>query len=378
VEEHRLTPGDSLAILKRRKWQAIVPASILFTIAVLVSLLIPPSYSSTAVMLTERLEIPPDPARTTVMRHAEQRLRIIGQQVMTVGQLRTLIERYDLYSEIRRRESLDMAVAEMRQHITIDTIRAEILDMRTGHAARQADVTWTLSFEDGSAKITRDVTNALASLFLSENPEQRTTANPAADSLHTAAERLAAEIDTLKTRLAAVERQRVDQHAISALRRDYVNAMAKYRALREQSLQTQLVQSLARDRQGERFSLLEPPGAPEMSNTPNRLLILVIGFVLAGAGGVGVLLRLARLDTGLHGPCAIQLATPIPLLAVVPRIETARDRQTRRARTYTLAGIALTLALFATAVIHWLVMPLDLLWSLLMHRVDAAASGLSG
>jgi LPS O-antigen subunit length determinant protein (WzzB/FepE family) len=377
VEEHRLTLDGSLAILERRKWQAIISASILFAIAVLVSLLIPPSYSSTAVMLIERLEIPPDPARTKVMRHAEQRLRVIGRRVMTASHLSTLIERYDLYSDIRRRESLDMAVAEMRKRITLDAISAEILDMRTGHAW-PANVTWALSFEDGSAKIAREVTNALASLFLSESLKHRTTANPAADSLHTAAERLAAEIDTLKTRLATVERQRVDQHTINELRRDYGNAMARYRELREQSLQAELVRSLERDRQGERFSLLKPPVAPEKPDTPNRLAILVLGFVLAGAGSVGHLLLLECLDTGLHGPRAIQLATPIPLLAVVPHIETARDRQTRLKRTYALAGVALTLVLVATTVIHWLVIPLDLLWSLLMRRVDAAAPGLLG
>ena len=77
-------------------------------------------------------------------------------------------------------------------------------------------------------------------------------------------------------------------------------------------------------------------------------------------------------------PEAIQLAASIPLLAVVPYIETARDRQTRLKRTYPLVGVALTLALAATAVLHWLVMPLDLFWSLLMRRVDVAASGLLG
>ena len=378
MQEHSPTLDDYLAILRRRQWQTIVPTtSILFAIAVFVALLVPPTYRSTATMLIEGLEIPSDLARTKPMSPADQRLQLIGQRVMTTGHLGALIERYDLYPDIRRRDSLDMAVAEMRKRIELDVIGTAMPDTRIGRA-READITFSLSFEDRSARVDQAVTQELVSRFLSESLKHPTTANQAANSLHMAAERLAAEIDTLKTRLATVERQRVDQHTISELRRDYENAMAKYREIREQSLQAKLLQSFERDRQGERFSVLEPPGVPEKPDTPNRLAILVLGFVLAGVGGVGHLILLERLDTGLHGPEAIQLAASIPLLAVVPYIETARDRQTRLKRTYALVGVALTLALAATAVLHWLVMPLDLFWSLLMRRVDVAASGLLG
>lgn len=378
MQEHSPTLDKDLAILRRRKWQTIVPtASILFAIAVLVALLVPPTYRSTATLLIERLEIPPDPARAKAMSQVDQRLQLIGRRVMTTGHLGALIERYDLYPDIRRRDNLDMAVAEMRKHIKLDALGVAVPDIRTGRAHETA-VTCLLSFEDRSARVAQAVVQELVSLFLSESLKHRTTANQAANSLHIAAERLAAEIDMLKTRLATVERQRVDQHTISELRRDYENAMAKYREIREQSLQAELVQSLEHDRQGERFSLLKPPGAPEKPDTPNRLAILVLGFVLAGAGGVGHLILLERLDTRLYGPEAIQSAAPIPLLAVVPYIESTRDRQTRLKRTYTRVGVALTLALAATVVLHWLVMPLDLLWSSLMRRVDVAASGWLG
>lgn len=370
MQEHSLTLYDPLVILRRRKWQTIVPTTFaLFAIAVLVALLIPPTYRSTAILFIEHLEISADLARTKATSQADQRLQLIGQRVLTASHLGALIERYDLYPDIRRRENLDMAVMKMRRHIELDAISIAVLDTRTGRAW-EADVRCLLSFEDRSARVAQAVTQELVSLFLNESLKHRAAVNQAANSLYMAAERLAAEIDTLKARLAAVERQRIDQRTISELRRDHENAMAKYREIREQSLRAELLQSLERDRQGERFSLLEPPGVPDQSDTPNRLAILVLGFVLAGAGGVGHLTLLERLDKRLHGPGAIQLAAPIPLLAIVPYVENACDRQTRLKRTYTLIGVTLTLVLTMTVLLHWLVMPLDVLWSVLMRRIQ--------
>jgi len=113
VAEQRLRLDDYIAIIRRRKWQAIVPAFILFVIATLAALLIPPTYRSTASLLIEPQEIPPEPVR------ADQRIQVIGQRVMTTSNLSTLIERYDLYPDIHRREGIQMAVEEMRKHIKL-------------------------------------------------------------------------------------------------------------------------------------------------------------------------------------------------------------------------------------------------------------------
>ena len=57
-QEQELNLADFLAILKRRKWQLVVPALLLAVVAVLAALLIPAMYRSTATILIERQEIP--------------------------------------------------------------------------------------------------------------------------------------------------------------------------------------------------------------------------------------------------------------------------------------------------------------------------------
>jgi polysaccharide biosynthesis transport protein len=83
LDEQFQTLEDYLAILKRRKWQLILPIVLLAPIAVIVALTLPPIYRSTATILIEQQEIPPDLIRTTVTSFADQRIQVIKQRVMT-------------------------------------------------------------------------------------------------------------------------------------------------------------------------------------------------------------------------------------------------------------------------------------------------------
>lgn len=319
MEEHRLRLDDALAILRRRKGQAIVPAFILLAIAVLAALFIPPAYRSTAVLRVEYLEISVEPARTRSLDPIEQRLQTIARHVLTDDRLDTLIERHRLYPDIRR-ENREAAVARMRRHITLDMIGADIPDIDTGYAP-VAGTACSLSFEAESATIAQTVAGELAALFLHHNRKQRAAAEQSAVTLQSATERLAGDIEHLQTRLQALERQGVDERAVRALKGDYEQALARYRELREQSLQADSILASS----GEYFTLIEPPRLPDRPDAPNRTAILALGFVLAGAVGLGNLLLMERLDTRLYGRRAIESAAPFPLLAVVPPIERRRS-----------------------------------------------------
>jgi polysaccharide biosynthesis transport protein len=202
VEQQAQTLDDYLQILKRRKWQLIVPTALLSLIALLAALLIPAVYRSSATILIERQEIPDDLVRTTVTSYADQRIQVISQRVMTTSNLSNLIEKYSLYPEIRRKESINAAVEEMRKKIDLEMISADVLDPQSGRA-QAATIAFSLSFDHGSPEIAQRVTSDLVSLFLSENLERRAAAAGEATAfLQTEASRLGEEINRLEARLA--------------------------------------------------------------------------------------------------------------------------------------------------------------------------------
>ncbi|MGB5832510.1 MAG: Wzz/FepE/Etk N-terminal domain-containing protein [Thiohalocapsa sp.] len=202
MEEPLLTIEDYLAILKRRKWQLILPIVLLAPIAVVVALTLPPVYRSTATILIEQQEIPADLIRTTVTSFADQRIQVIKQRVMTTKNLGEIIQKYDLYPGIRRKVSLNAAVAEMRRNVGLDMISADVVDPRSG-SSKQATIAFSLSYESPSAGLAQKVTNELLSLFLNENLRQREAAVEEASAfLRDEAERLADQIRELEASLS--------------------------------------------------------------------------------------------------------------------------------------------------------------------------------
>ena len=155
---------EYLAILNRRKWQLILPIVLLLPIAVLIASKLPPVYRSTATILIEQQEIPPELIRTTVTSFADQRIQVIKQRVMTLKNLGELIEKYDLYPEIRQKQSLNAAVAEMRGNVDLDMISASVVDPRSG-SSKKATIAFSLSFKDRSGSVAQKVTNELVSLL---------------------------------------------------------------------------------------------------------------------------------------------------------------------------------------------------------------------
>ncbi len=210
MDEQLPNLGDYLAILKRRKWQLIVPAVLFATLVIVVALTLPPVYRSTASILIEQQEIPTDLIRTTVTSFADQRIQVISQRVMTTRNLGEIIEKYDLYASIRQKESLNSAVAEMQENIDLEMITADVIDPRSGRA-QAATIAFSLSFENPSPVLTQKVTNDLVSLFLNENLRQREAAvKEASDFLRKEAEKLADQIRSLESALATFKAEHRD------------------------------------------------------------------------------------------------------------------------------------------------------------------------
>lgn len=202
TEEEGIDLSTYLAIIKRRKWQLILPIVLLLPLAALVAIVLPPVYRSEATILIQQQEIPTELIRTTVTSFADQRIQVIKQRVMTVANLSALIEKYGLYPEIRQEQSINAAVEEMREDVGLNMISAEIIDPRSGRP-QEATIAFELSFRYGAATIAQQVVNELVSLFLAENLRQREEAvREASNFLQEEAEKLAAQIRGLEGALA--------------------------------------------------------------------------------------------------------------------------------------------------------------------------------
>jgi polysaccharide biosynthesis transport protein len=161
------------AAFKRRRSTFFAVVAISAILTSLLSFLWPSTYRSTATILIEQQEIPQELVRSVISSFADQRVQVISQRVMTTQNLLSLIERYDLYPDIRRAQPREVLLDKMRSDIGMHMISADVIDPRSGRPT-QATIAFTVSYQSRSPDLALKVANELTSLYLNENLTSRT------------------------------------------------------------------------------------------------------------------------------------------------------------------------------------------------------------
>jgi len=501
----------------------IVPALLIFIIAVVAAIVLPPVYRSTSTILIEEQDIPLEYVRATVNTFAEQQLQVINQRIMTTSKLLEIINRLGLYRDVRDSETTEEIVDQMRKDIKLQPISVDVVDPKTGRPTT-ATIAFSLSYEGKSdpAKV-QQVTNILTSLFLDENikvreeqasgissfieeemnkvksdlkeidkqlaeykqkninelpellqvnqqslnnaeqqkqmllerlsylkeregslmgelagtprdlldldkrrlqelklnlvsltkkfskdyPDVITTRqeieelekkisnesgasgnspmpdNPSYVNIDSQLKSIQGEIAAVNAQIANLDkgiteyRSRIGltpgvESSYSRLLSERNNTQAKYDDLMRKLMEARVSQGLEREQKGERFTLIEPPLLPEKPFKPNRMAIIVIGFVLGCGIGAGTAAAREFLDESVHEPEDLAFISSYPLLAVIPYIPNDQDlsRHNRMRKTVMKMLMIGAVAAFVIilAGIHLFYMHLDILWAKVQTR----------
>ena len=172
MDQHTLDLTDMITIVKRRRWYIIVPFLTVFAIATATAFLIPPKYRSTSTILIEDQEIPKEFVSTNVTSYADQRLQSINQKIIGTTRLLEMINRFNLYADIKKTKPIEEVVAKMRKDIKFNTINADVKDPRSGQPA-QATIAFSVSYDGNNPSVVQQIATELSSLYLSENLQVR-------------------------------------------------------------------------------------------------------------------------------------------------------------------------------------------------------------
>lgn len=198
---------EYLAILRRHAIQIIAVTAVFGAVAIAVAAGLPPVYRSTATILVQEQEIPPDLVRSTITSFADERIQVISQQIMTRAVLLDLVDKYDLYQKYRERESNESIVERMRKDIKLTTVDASISDRSSGRRVN-ATIAFELSYDSPHPDRAQKVVDYLVSLFLQENIKARQqSAAETTAFLSQEAERLARQIQEIEANLAAFKKR---------------------------------------------------------------------------------------------------------------------------------------------------------------------------
>ena len=169
--------------------------------------------------------------------------------------------------------------------------------------------------------------------------------------------------------LKKIENSPLVEKEYNDLIRDYENAKYKYNEIMNKLMEAKIAQGMEESQRGERFNIIDPAELPEKPYKPNRLAIILIGFVLAMGAGVGIAAIQESVNTAVKTEDEITKITGVPLFSTISMIETDQEKKAKQTKRWlwVLAGIgAIILAL---VFINYFVMPLDIAWIKIQKRL---------
>jgi polysaccharide chain length determinant protein (PEP-CTERM system associated) len=189
----KYTPDDYLRILWSRRWVIAIPAVVIASATAVASLFLPDWYRATTTILIIPQRVPESFVQPTVTADLSERLQSIQQEILSRTRLERIVQEFDLYPRERSRGAImEDVIEQMRRDINVGLSRPR--------NRREAVTNFTVSFNANNPRTAMRVTERLASLFVSENVEDRTLLADQTDQF------LAAQLEEARRNLVEKER----------------------------------------------------------------------------------------------------------------------------------------------------------------------------
>lgn len=166
------------------------------------------------------------------------------------------------------------------------------------------------------------------------------------------------QLTSLRSQIAAYQ-GRVDaaptrESEMTELMRDYDTLRKVYTDMLAKREESKVAANLERRQIGEQFKILDPANRPERPFSPNRQLIGLAG--LAGGLGLGlaIVLLLEFRDQTFRSDRDIAQALSLPVLAMIPRMPNAAERQRSRRQMMLAASAAVVMLAVAALALSWI------------------------
>ena len=134
-------------------------------------------------------------------------------------------------------------------------------------------------------------------------------------------------------------------------------------------MNAELVQEMEDKEKGNRFSITSSAYLPEEPSKPNRLMIIVLSFLLAIGISSGFAVFRENFDDSIRTSNQLKELTNIPVFSAISYIETAEEKRRRRVKNLIWAGAAISCVGIALFVIDHFVMKLDQAWEVVIERI---------
>jgi uncharacterized protein involved in exopolysaccharide biosynthesis len=164
--ESQINLKDIQGVIRRRYKSGLLIFLTIFIAAVVLAMVLPPKFKSSAMVMIEEQQIPTEYIKSTITSYAEERLQMITRQIMKFSQLSNIIEKLDLYPEMVDSGDMSSAVEKLKESVQLETISFQ-------EGKKATTVAFSLSYEGDDPKTVKKVTEALSQLYVQEEHKAR-------------------------------------------------------------------------------------------------------------------------------------------------------------------------------------------------------------
>jgi len=180
---------------------------------------------------------------------------------------------------------------------------------------------------------------------------------------------LAAVTDEISELSVSIQATAGNAISLAALDRDYANIQSRYNEAVRNLNFARVNERVELNAQGERISVIENANVPQEASGPNRFQLIAMGVAAGGALGAGLFLLLELLNRAVRRPAEMEAKFGVIPIAVIPYMETRRERIIRRSLLVTAFFAVLIGVPAALWYIDTQYMPLDILASKVFDRL---------
>jgi polysaccharide chain length determinant protein (PEP-CTERM system associated) len=190
----KYTPDEYARIAWRRRWYIAIPAVVIASVTIVVSMFLPNRYRASSSILIIPQRVPENFVRPTVTADLGERLNMISQQILSRTRLERIVQEFNLYERERQRGAImEDVIDRMRKDISVNIARPR---------SRRDDInSFSVAFDANDGRTAMRVTERLASLFVQENLEDRELLADQTDQF------LKGQLEEARRRLAEQERK---------------------------------------------------------------------------------------------------------------------------------------------------------------------------
>jgi polysaccharide biosynthesis transport protein len=241
-------------------------------------------------------------------------------------------------------ELADLSARYKPNHPDVRQLKDKIATLQ--HLKEQADAEMQSSKAEGTAESTQPGPSPSGQRGLGPALQIRSqlTANKLKIvHLEQTARKLDKQIDEYQNRLNVAP---LREQEFAEINRDHDQARAAYESLLNKKTQSEMATNLEKERQGELFSVIDPPNLPQRPYWPDRFKLNVLGLIMGTVLALGVTLLVEMLDVRIHRDEDLRELMTVPVLAGIPMLQTAveqRWQQWRRRVEAITASVLVTL-----------------------------------